>query len=456
MVLVAFVLVVQTKDNAVPTSSLSTIIQSIAQRHYDEAINLCDAMIEKDRDNYLPYYYKATAEWSKGFFEGALDNFTKCLNKNPSYEPAFLQRGKLYMKKGLYKEALSDFESMLKLNPSEKEALTLKIQATRAISQYAELDLFFKQKSYKKVLGLTKELLPISGMSADLFLKQADARFATGQFDLALMDYRNAANLQKDYKIYMKIAKISFNLGSLEQGLERLRDCVHYFPDEPHCSSLYHHMRKIQKKFDKLKNASSSGGAKKRIQEYLSELEELKEMQGNVSTQKWYDSDLPQDYNVYQAFLAATSAGLCKEYVKEKDIPLSKEWCAKAVNDNKGDIDIISNRVDAFLIAEDFDGAKRFIESQESLFSGESEILGKLGGMKKKVEKELSKPTDYYKELGLKKGENDQRVIKKAYYRLAQQWHPDRHPDEDKETANIKMSKINKAYEVLSDLEAKK
>ena len=68
----------------------------------------------------------------------------------------------------------------------------------------------------------------------------------------------------------------------------------------------------------------------------------------------------------------------------------------------------------------------------------------------------MSKPTDYYKELGLKKGENDQRVIKKAYYRLAQQWHPDRHPDEDKETANIKMSKINKAYEVLSDLEAKK
>ncbi len=42
--------------------------------------------------------------------------------------------------------------------------------------------------------------------------------------------------------------------------------------------------------------------------------------------------------------------------------------------------------------------------------------------------------------------------IKKAYRRLALEWHPDRHKD-DKETAEKKFKEINEAYQVLSDPE---
>jgi curved DNA-binding protein len=62
---------------------------------------------------------------------------------------------------------------------------------------------------------------------------------------------------------------------------------------------------------------------------------------------------------------------------------------------------------------------------------------------------------DYYQVLGVNRtaGADD---IKKAYRRLALQWHPDRHPAEGREAAEAKFKRISEAYEVLSDPEKRK
>lgn len=46
--------------------------------------------------------------------------------------------------------------------------------------------------------------------------------------------------------------------------------------------------------------------------------------------------------------------------------------------------------------------------------------------------------------------------IKKAYRKLALEWHPDRHPPERREAAEAKFRGISEAYEVLSDPEKRK
>ena len=58
---------------------------------------------------------------------------------------------------------------------------------------------------------------------------------------------------------------------------------------------------------------------------------------------------------------------------------------------------------------------------------------------------------DYYEVLGLQKGAGDDE-IKKAYRRLAKEWHPDMHPD-NKEEAEAHFKEIGEAYGVLSDPE---
>ena len=59
---------------------------------------------------------------------------------------------------------------------------------------------------------------------------------------------------------------------------------------------------------------------------------------------------------------------------------------------------------------------------------------------------------DYYEAMGLNKSASDDE-IKKAYRKLAKQYHPDLHPG-DKE-AEEKFKELNEAYEVLSDKDKK-
>ena len=57
---------------------------------------------------------------------------------------------------------------------------------------------------------------------------------------------------------------------------------------------------------------------------------------------------------------------------------------------------------------------------------------------------------DYYKTLGVGKNA-DKDEIKKAYRKLARQFHPDMNPDD--KSAEEKFKEVNEAYEVLSDPE---
>ena len=57
-------------------------------------------------------------------------------------------------------------------------------------------------------------------------------------------------------------------------------------------------------------------------------------------------------------------------------------------------------------------------------------------------------PRDYYEVLGVEKG-TDAKTLKKAYRKLAMQYHPDRNPGDT--SAEEKFKEISEAYAVLSD-----
>jgi len=79
---------------------------------------------------------------------------------------------------------------------------------------------------------------------------------------------------------------------------------------------------------------------------------------------------------------------------------------------------------------------------------------GMPGGMGGHSDGEESDNNKYYEILGLDKSATQQQ-IKKSYRKLARQWHPDKHQDEQ-EKYHAKFQELQKAYEVLSDPEKKK
>ena len=61
-----------------------------------------------------------------------------------------------------------------------------------------------------------------------------------------------------------------------------------------------------------------------------------------------------------------------------------------------------------------------------------------------------SKEEDFYKTLNVSRSASA-REIKRAYHKLAVQYHPDKVPEEEREAADVKFKAVAAAYEVLSD-----
>ena len=64
------------------------------------------------------------------------------------------------------------------------------------------------------------------------------------------------------------------------------------------------------------------------------------------------------------------------------------------------------------------------------------------------------KVRDYYEILGIPRTASDEE-IKKAYYRLAREHHPDLHPEKEKQRHTPRMQEVNEAYTVLSSKDSR-
>lgn len=142
---------------------------------------------------------------------------------------------------------------------------------------------------------------------------------------------------------------------------------------------------------------------------------------------------------------------LCKCYAKAGQSKEAIMICSEILRYDETNVDVLCDRAEAHINNDDFDQA--VADYQKAVNVNGDYRRAQEGHQRAQKLLKQSKKKDYYKILGVPRSA-DKKKIKKAYLRLAQQWHPDNFQDEaEKKKAEAKFIDIAAAKEVLTDPE---
>ncbi|KAK4396337.1 DnaJ protein P58IPK [Sesamum angolense] len=357
-------------------------------------------------------------------------NFVLCCNLvllqplvdgKPGDTAALFERVSQSIKGKKYNEALADLAAAIDADPALSEAYWRRATILRQLCRYEE-----SEKSYKKFLEMKpgnsaaeKELSQL--YQAQNALSSANNLFESGDFTKALENIDKVAKLLKvrlllASKDYSKaISETGYILkedeGDLEALLLRGR-AYYYLADHDVATRHYQKGLRLDPEHGELKKAYF--GLKNL-------LKKTKNAEDNASKGK-----LRLAVEEYKAALA-----LDPNHTAHKSTF------------------ILDCRGEAKLLVEDWEGAVADLKSAAEKSPQDMSIRETL--MKAERSLTLSQRKDWYKILGVSKTASISE-IKKAYKKLALQWHPDKNVD-NREEAEAKFREIAAAYEILGDEE---
>ena len=151
------------------TEELKTRIEKlIEEKHFEEAIKLCDESIEKDNKDEDAYFFKGVSFIELKQYDDAIYNFNKVIELDPKDEGSYYNIGNCQFDLKNYEEAIKYFNKVIKLNPNNEKAYINRGLAKSNLKSYEEAIYYFN-----KVLELdpNNEIIYINIAFAKLNLK---------------------------------------------------------------------------------------------------------------------------------------------------------------------------------------------------------------------------------------------------------------------------------------------
>ncbi|KAI4341932.1 hypothetical protein MLD38_026601 [Melastoma candidum] len=377
---------------------------------------------------------------------------------------ALLERASQSIKVKRYNEALDDLNAAIQARPDLSDAHLQKATTLRQLCRYVE-----SEASYKKFLDLKpgnkaaeKELSQLQ--QAKSALDSAFSLFESGDFvkaleyvDRIVLVFSPGCSKAKMLKIKLllatkdysgAIAESGYILKEDEDNLEALllRGRAYYYladhdmalrhyqkglrldPEHSDLKKAYFVLKNLQKKTKSAEDNMSKGKLRLAAEDYKAALA------------------MDPDHTAYNVNLYL---GLCKVLVKLGRGKEALSSCTDALNIDGELTEALVQRGEAKLLVEDWEGAVEDLKAAAQQSPQDMSIRESY--MKAEKALKMSKRKDWYKILGVSKtasvGE-----IKRAYKKLALQWHPDKNVD-NREEAENKFREIAAAYEVLGDEE---
>ena len=220
-------------------------------------------------------------------------------------------------------------------------------------------------------------------------------------------------------------ARAYYGQGDNEQALKYLKECLNLDPDSKAALKLFRMLQKLTRTKNEGNAAFKAKDYQKAVQLYT---------QGLVIDPNNKDTNSKLRQNRAQAHLAL------------KNYNDAIEDCTEALRLDPSYTKAFRIRAKAYGAAGDWEEAVRDYKSVAESNPGEKGIHEDIRHAEWELKK--SKRKDYYKILGVSKDASEQE-LKKAYRRLAIQYHPDK--NRDGEGNDEKFKELGEAYEILID-----
>ncbi|KAL1503943.1 hypothetical protein AB1Y20_010362 [Prymnesium parvum] len=243
-------------------------------------------------------------------------------------------------------------------------------------------------------------------------------------------------------KLYTR-GKGFYVMGNTELALRHFREALKLDPEHKQCKAEYKQAKKLAKLLEKIEQVMGKdveGKGRQKALEREEQYEEARELLASALEL------LPP--SVYRASLYRD---LCICNTKTRRPEDALKVCKQHQN-HDGSIASKLLLGEALLLNSEFEESVNVYREAVALDSHSQEARDGLEKAEKLLKR--SKEVDYYNLLNVSRGATA-RELKRAYHKLAVEYHPDKNPD-DREAAETRFKAVAQAYEVLSDEDLRK
>lgn len=391
-----------------------------------------------------------------------LQPLVSALDGKPGNAAELFERVSQSIKVKRYSEALNDLNAAIEADPTLSEAYYHRASVLRHICRYEE-----SKKSYKKFLELKpresvaeKELSQLiqsqNALETALTLSESgDYAKSLEYVEKVVLVFSPACSKAKLLKVGLLlatkdysgvIAEAGYILKEDEDNLEALLlrgRAYYYLADHDVAQRHYQKGLRLDPEHGELKKAYF--GLKNLLKKTKSAEDNVNKGKLRLAVEE-FKAALALDPN-HLAHNVHLHLGLCKALVKLGRGKDALSSCNEALKIDEELLEALVQRGEAKLLTEDWEGAVEDLKSAAQQSPQDMNIREAL--MKAEKALKMSKRKDWYKILGVSKTASISE-IKKAYKKLALQWHPDKNV-ENRQEAEEKFREIAAAYEVLGD-----
>ena len=399
------------------------------------ALKLLNKIIKLEPDNHNNFYKRYRVHLRLKKQERALSDLESAVRVKPSFTSGWSQHAKLLLKLGRCVEADVSLQKALTINPNHKATIKLSPSITKCASGVRQADLFEQRGQWAQADAALTTALDAANASPDLFLRRARIRLKLGKYFEVLADSGKVLKMDKNSLDALGIrAHAYYLLGDHEMAMRHQREGLRSDPGHKGIKAAYRRVKRIEKTFKRAEQHELEGRSSEAV-------EEFKECAAIDPTHNMFNKK-------------AWSAACRVIHEKLKDPSAARAACEHALR-------IDGNYLDALMYtAKTYDSEENWEESVRAWSvahdaAGNGNAAVDDGLRRAQAALKQSKEKNYYQILGVRR-DASKRDIKKAYRKLALEWHPDKWSkatDAEKSVAEKKFHDIGEASEVLGDEE---